>query len=101
MKLSELMANYEPEPDFTGYATNDDFVLAIDISGTDSTPESDFEVVEMGVAGLDAQLNPSPRIRPISGRDSPPRKPEPREPLRLPGTGTWVTPPRTLCCPTL
>lgn len=58
MKLSELMANYEPEPDFTGYATNDDFVLAIDISGTDSTPESDFEVVEMGVAGLDAQLNP-------------------------------------------
>lgn len=60
MKLSELMANYTPDPEFTGYATNDDFVLAIDISasGSAATSESDFEVVEMGVAGLDAQLNP-------------------------------------------
>lgn len=60
MKLSELMAKYTPDPEFTGYATNDDFVLAIDISasGSAATSESDFEVVEMGVAGLDAQLNP-------------------------------------------
>ena len=56
MKLSELMASYTPDPEFTGYATNDDYVLAID-TGT-SQDEDDYEVVEMGVAGLDAQMNP-------------------------------------------
>ena len=56
MKLSELMAGYTPDPEFTGYATNDDYVLAID-TGT-SQDEDDYEVVEMGVAGLDAQMNP-------------------------------------------
>ena len=56
MKLSELMAGYTPDAEFTGYATNDDYVLAIDTGESES--EDDYEVVEMGVAGLDAQLNP-------------------------------------------
>ena len=56
MKLSELMTGHTPDPEFTGYATNDDYVLAID-TGT-SQDEDDYEVVEMGVAGLDAQMNP-------------------------------------------
>ena len=56
MKLSELMAGYTPDAEFTGYATNDDYVLAIDTGESES--EDDYEVVEMGVAGLDAQMNP-------------------------------------------
>ena len=56
MKLSELMAGYTPDAEFTGYATNDDYVLAIDTGESES--EDDYEVVEMGVAELDAQMNP-------------------------------------------
>ena len=60
MKLSELMANYTPDPEYTGWVTNDDYVLAIDTSpgAETATTEANFEVVEMGIAGLDAQLNP-------------------------------------------
>lgn len=60
MKLSELMAKFTPNPDYEGWVTNDDYVLAIDLEPGESTPteESDFAVVEMGIAGLDAQLNP-------------------------------------------
>lgn len=59
MKLSELMAKYKPDPAFEGFVTNDDFVLAIDCSvDGSSTDPKDFEVVEMGVSGLDAQMNP-------------------------------------------
>ena len=58
MTLGELMAGYTPSPDFEGWVTNDDFVLAVDISeGKDSEP-GEYVVVQMGVAGLDAQLNP-------------------------------------------
>jgi hypothetical protein len=61
MKLSELMANATLNPDFTGFVTNDDFVLALDCG---ETPAADFEtvggfaVVQLGVAGLDSNLNP-------------------------------------------
>ena len=60
MKLSELMANYTPDAEYEGWVTNDDYVFAIDTApgGDDATQESNFEVVEMGIAGLDAQLNP-------------------------------------------
>lgn len=58
MKLSELMANHTPNPSYEGYVTNDDYVLAIDITGKQSAVDGDFVVVEMGVSGLDAQLNP-------------------------------------------
>ena len=61
MKLSELMANTEINPTFTGFVTNDDFVLALDCGetpATDFTKASDFAVVQLGVAGLDSNLNP-------------------------------------------
>ena len=57
MKLSELMKNHTPKTDYEGWATNDDFVLAMGITGEEAG-EGDYEVVQMGVAGLDAQLNP-------------------------------------------
>lgn len=59
MKLSELMEGYIPNPDFEGWVTNDDYVLAISLTpGTPSTKETEYGVVQMGIEGLDAQLNP-------------------------------------------
>ena len=58
MKLSELMQGYAPDPDYVGWVTNDDYVFAIDTVPDGSTLVSDYEVVEMGITGLDAQLNP-------------------------------------------
>lgn len=61
MKLSELMANHTVKADFEGFVTNDDFVLAVDCGetpATDFSGASDFAVVQMGVAGLDSNLNP-------------------------------------------
>lgn len=61
MKLSELMANAKINPTFTGFVTNDDFVLAVDCGetpATDFAKVSDFAVVQLGVAGLDSNLNP-------------------------------------------
>ncbi len=61
MKLSELMASAVINPDFEGVVTNDDFVLAVDCGetpATDFTKASDFAVVQLGVAGLDSNLNP-------------------------------------------
>ena len=59
MKLSELMKNHTPSTSFEGFVTNDDFVLAVDCS-TDGSAASvgDYAVVQIGVSGLDAQLNP-------------------------------------------
>lgn len=61
MKLSELMANATLNPDFTGFVTNDDFVLAVDCGETpaaDFADAKEFAVVQLGVAGLDSNLNP-------------------------------------------
>lgn len=61
MKLSELMASAVLNPDFEGTVTNDDFVLALDcgdVAATDFSKVSDFAVVQMGVAGLDSNMNP-------------------------------------------
>ena len=60
MKLSELMADVTPSATYTGWTTNDDFVLAIDLTpeAETATPVSNYGVVQMGVAGLDAQMNP-------------------------------------------
>ena len=61
MKLAELMAPVTLKEDFTGFVTNDDFVLAIDCGNTPATDFSevdDFAVVQLGVAGLDSQMNP-------------------------------------------
>lgn len=60
MKLSELMTSHTPDPEYEGWVTNDDYVFAIDTTPTAASPteEANYEVVEMGIAGLDAQLNP-------------------------------------------
>lgn len=60
MKLSELMAGITPKADYTGWVTNDDYVLAINTKpdGVTPTAVTDYAVVQMGVEGLDAQLNP-------------------------------------------
>ena len=61
MKLSELMSGKTPNPDYEGWVTADDWVLAIDTQPGGETPtkETDFEVVQIGIEGLDAQLNPA------------------------------------------
>lgn len=56
MKLNELMKDVAPNADYEGWVTNDDYVLAIN-AGNAST-ENDYEVVEMGISGLDSQMNP-------------------------------------------
>ena len=58
MKLSELMAAHTPSPTFEGFVTNDDFVLAIDCSAEGSAEVKDYAVAQLGVTGLDANLNP-------------------------------------------
>lgn len=60
MKLSELMSGVTPDPEYEGWVTNDDFVFAIDMDPGASAPTDvdDYGVVQMGIEGLDAQLNP-------------------------------------------
>ena len=58
MKLSELMAGFTPSADFVGVATNDDFVLAIDISEGGSEEVGNYVVVQNGISSVNAQLNP-------------------------------------------
>lgn len=60
MKLSALMADVAVNPSFTGFVTNDDFVLAVDCSGVGGAAVNveDYAVVQLGVAGLDSNLNP-------------------------------------------
>lgn len=58
MKLSELMKDYTPSPTFEGFATNDDFVLAVGINLDEGATENDYTVVQMGISGLDPQMNP-------------------------------------------
>lgn len=61
MKLSELMKGVTPNADYEGWATNDDFILAIDLNpgAAAATKPSEYGVVQLGVQGLDAQMNPS------------------------------------------
>lgn len=58
MKLSELMAGVTPKADYEGWVTNDDYVFAINLTPDASKAEADYAVVQMGIEGLDAQLNP-------------------------------------------
>ena len=61
MTLTELMNGKTPSATFEGWVTADDWVLAVDCgetSATDFTDVGSFAVVQMGVTGLDAQLNP-------------------------------------------
>lgn len=58
MTLTELMTGKTPSASFEGFVTNDDWVLAVDIADTPSASEGTYVVAQMGVAGLDAQMNP-------------------------------------------
>lgn len=59
MKVSELMAGYTPSNTFEGFATNDDWVLAVGINLDEGSTEADYTVVQMGIGGLDPQMNPT------------------------------------------
>lgn len=56
MKLSELMGNYTPDTSFEGELMADDFVLAIDVSGTPDKIE-DYAVIQEHVEGVDSSIN--------------------------------------------
>lgn len=61
MLLAELMAGHAVNPNFEGFVTNDDWVLAVDCGETAATDWSEvgtFAVVQLGVTGLDSNLNP-------------------------------------------
>lgn len=58
MKIAELMKQFTPDPAYEGWVTNDDYILAVDITGAADTAEGEYVVVEQGVTGLDAQMNP-------------------------------------------
>lgn len=58
MKLSEFMANYTANPEYKGLVTNDNMVLAIDIT-KEALTEGDYEVVGTSIMGVDRQLNPT------------------------------------------
>ncbi len=58
MTLSELMSGKTPSATYEGFVTNDDYVLAVDCSTAGDDDVDDYAVVQMGVTGLDAQLNP-------------------------------------------
>ena len=58
MKVSELMKDYTPSATFEGFATNDDWVLAVGINLEEGAAENDYTVVQLGISGLDPQMNP-------------------------------------------
>lgn len=60
MKLSELMQGYTPNAKYEGWVTNDDWVFAINLTpgSEQDTAVTNYGVVQMGIEGLDAQLNP-------------------------------------------
>lgn len=59
MTLAELMKDRTPSADFEGFVTADDFVLAVDCTETgNAASPSEYAVVQAGVSGLDANLNP-------------------------------------------
>ena len=63
MKVSELMKGYTPSTTFEGFATNDDWVLAVGINLAENATENDYTVVQLGISGLDPQRNSGGFIR--------------------------------------
>lgn len=58
MKVSDLMKDYTPSTTFEGFATNDDWVLAVGINLAENATENDYTVVQLGISGVDPQMNP-------------------------------------------
>ncbi|ADU25689.1 phage tail tube protein [Ethanoligenens harbinense] len=68
MKLSDLMQGKTPSPTYAGFATNDDFVLAVDTgTGSTQTADGDYAIVEAGItkseASADAETKDNQYIR--------------------------------------
>lgn len=59
MKLSELMAGKTPSKSYKGDVVANNFVLAVDCTkeGNAASP-GEYAVVQISIAGVDAQLNP-------------------------------------------
>lgn len=55
MKLSELMKDKIPNPQYSGAVMNDDNVLAVGLTANAEVGE--YAVVEVGIEGLDTDLN--------------------------------------------
>ena len=61
MRRNSKIKKNTVNPSFTGFVTNDDWVLALECGETaaaDFTSVANFAVVQMGVAGLDSNMNP-------------------------------------------
>lgn len=56
MTVTELMQDNIPTPAYTGWVTNDDWVLAVALTAAE-TAVGGYVVVGKGLTGLDAQLN--------------------------------------------
>lgn len=61
MKLSELMQGKTPNTAYAGFATNDDYALAVDTAADPSTgtatTDADFAVVQSGVSKSEASVD--------------------------------------------
>lgn len=57
MKLSELMKDLKPKPEYTGLVTADDMVLAIDTTEEQTAKVDDYEVLQLGITGIDPSLD--------------------------------------------
>ena len=56
--VSSLMAGKTPSSSYDGFETNDDFVLAIQTEAETQTDPDDYIVVQTGITGHEASLNP-------------------------------------------
>lgn len=56
--VSGVMAGHTPSSSYDGFETNDDFVLAVQTDPEAQTAEEDYIVVQTGVTGHEASLNP-------------------------------------------
>ena len=58
MKLKELFAAVTTDPDFEGFITTDQVVLAIDTSPKQDSDVDEFDVAYMGFTDKSSSLNP-------------------------------------------
>ena len=86
MKISELMAGVTPNASYEGWVTADDWVLAIDTKSSAgvTTEVKNYEVVQMGVEGPDANLNPVTSEKTYIRAGKSTRRLEQQDPLRYP-----------------
>lgn len=65
MTITELMAGKTVNADYEGLLTVDDYVLAIDTNptATQATVDKSYEVLQKGVTGYPASLNPEEKTR--------------------------------------